>query len=68
MSYTSDQHEWARKAAEGDIEHTGFYRISSDRAGLEGSARRRNVSSHIAPMRDGRWVSTLEQSSQWQLN
>jgi amylosucrase len=68
MSYTSDQHEWAKKANEGDAEHSGFYWIYADRAASEAFGRSTDGLGQFVQLRDGRWVWSAGHERQWHLN
>lgn len=74
FNHTSDEHEWARKAAEGDPEYGGYYWIFPDRSlpdEFEKNVREIFPDDHpgsFIKMPDGRWVWATFHSFQWDLN
>ena len=74
FNHTSDEHEWARKAAEGDPEYSGYYWIFPDRSlpdEFEKNVREIFPDDHpgsFIKMPDGRWVWATFHSFQWDLN
>lgn len=74
FNHTSDEHEWARKAAEGDPEYSGYYWIFPDRSQpdeFEKNVREIFPDDHpgsFIQMPDGRWVWATFHSFQWDLN
>ncbi|WP_458112893.1 alpha-amylase family glycosyl hydrolase [Arthrobacter sp. R1-13] len=74
FNHTSDEHEWARKAAEGDPEYSGYYWIFPDRTlpdEFEKNVREIFPDDHpgsFIQMPDGRWVWATFHSFQWDLN
>lgn len=74
FNHTSDEHEWARKAAEGNPEYSGYYWIFPDRSlpdEFEKNVREIFPDDHpgsFIQMPDGRWVWATFHSFQWDLN
>ncbi len=74
FNHTSDEHEWARKAAEGDPEYSGYYWIFPNRSlpdEFEKNVREIFPDDHpgsFIQMPDGRWVWATFHSFQWDLN
>jgi amylosucrase len=74
FNHTSDEHEWARKAAQGDPEYSGYYWIFPDRTlpdEFEKNVREIFPDDHpgsFIQMPDGRWVWATFHSFQWDLN
>lgn len=74
FNHTSDEHEWARKAAEGDPDYSGYYWIFPDRTlpdEFEKNVREIFPDDHpgsFIQMPDGRWVWATFHSFQWDLN
>lgn len=74
FNHTSDEHEWARKAATGDPEYSGYYWIFPDRTmpdAFEQNVREIFPENHpgsFIQMPDGRWVWATFHTYQWDLN
>ena len=74
FNHTSDEHEWARKAAEGDPEFSDYYWIFEDRRmpdAFERTVREVFPDDHpgaFIQMDDGRWIWSTFHSFQWDLN
>ncbi|GAB5078856.1 amylosucrase [Arthrobacter sp. AD-310] len=74
FNHTSDEHEWARKAAAGDPKYSGYYWIYPDRTmpdAFEQNVREifpENHSGSFIQMEDGRWVWATFHTYQWDLN
>jgi amylosucrase len=74
FNHTSDEHEWARKAAAGDPEYSDYYWIFPDRTmpdAFEQNVREifpENHSGSFIQMEDGRWVWATFHTYQWDLN
>jgi amylosucrase len=74
FNHTSDEHEWARKAAEGDPEYSDYYWIFPDRTMpdvFENNVREIFPEDHpgsFIQLPDGRWVWATFHSFQWDLN
>lgn len=74
FNHTSDEHEWARKAAAGDPEYSGYYWIFPDRSmpdAFEQNVREIFPENHpgsFIQMADGRWVWATFHTYQWDLN
>ena len=74
FNHTSDEHEWARKAAEGDPEYSGYYWMFPDRSlpdEFEKNVREIFPDDHpgsFVQMPDRRWVWATFHSFQWDLN
>ncbi|TLM83061.1 amylosucrase [Pseudarthrobacter sp. NamE5] len=74
FNHTSDEHEWARKAAAGDPEYSDYYWIFPDRTmpdAFEQNVREIFPENHpgsFIQMEDGRWVWATFHTYQWDLN
>ncbi|MGO4238313.1 alpha-amylase family glycosyl hydrolase [Pseudarthrobacter sp. YAF2] len=74
FNHTSDEHEWARKAAAGDPEYSDYYWIFPDRTipdAFEANVREifpENHAGSFIQMEDGRWVWATFHTYQWDLN
>ncbi|WP_035776889.1 amylosucrase, partial [Arthrobacter sp. H5] len=74
FNHTSDEHQWARKAAAGDPEYSDYYWIFPDRTmpdAFEQHVREIFPDDHpgsFVPTADGRWVWATFHSFQWDLN
>ncbi|RKR30433.1 alpha-amylase family protein [Arthrobacter oryzae] len=74
FNHTSDEHEWARKAAAADPAFSGYYWIFPDRSmpdAFEQTVREIFPDDHpgsFVEMPDGRWVWATFHSFQWDLN
>lgn len=74
FNHTSNEHEWARKAAAGDPEYSDYYWIFEDRRmpdAYERTVREVFPDDHpgaFVQMEDGRWIWTTFHSFQWDLN
>ncbi|SDT62492.1 amylosucrase [Pseudarthrobacter equi] len=74
FNHTSDEHEWARKAASGDPEFSDYYWIFPDRTmpdAFEQDVREIFPENHpgsFIRMEDGRWVWATFHTYQWDLN
>lgn len=74
FNHTSDEHEWARKAASGDPEYSDYYWIFPDRTmpdAFEQNVREIFPENHpgsFIQMADGRWVWATFHTYQWDLN
>lgn len=74
FNHTSNEHLWARKAAEGDSRFSGYYWIFPDRTmpdAFESHAREIFPDDHpgsFVQLDDGRWVWATFHSFQWDLN
>jgi amylosucrase len=74
FNHTSDEHDWARRAAQGDPEFSDYYWIFPDRTmpdAFERDAREIFPDDHpgsFVKMPDGRWVWATFHSFQWDLN
>jgi amylosucrase len=74
FNHTSNEHEWARKAAEGDPEYSDYYWIFPDRTmpeEFEKNVREIFPDDHpgsFVQLPDGRWVWATFHSFQWDLN
>ena len=74
FNHTSDEHEWARRAAAGDAEHSAYYWIFPDRREpdrYEQTVREIFTDEHpgaFTQLPDGRWVWTTFHTYQWDLN
>jgi amylosucrase len=75
FNHTSDEHEWARLAQAGDMEHQGYYFLFADRTTPD--AYERTLREIFPAVRRGsftwredmrRWVWTTFNSFQWDLN
>lgn len=74
FNHTSDEHEWARRAATGDPEFSDYYWIYPDRTmpdAFEQDVREIFPDDHpgsFIEMPDGRWVWATFHTFQWDLN
>ncbi|HAP91375.1 MAG TPA: amylosucrase [Arthrobacter bacterium] len=74
FNHTSNEHQWARRAAEGDPEYSGFYWIYPDRTmpdAFERTVREIFPDDHpgsFVQQPDGRWVWATFHTYQWDLN
>ena len=74
FNHTSDEHDWARKAAAGDPEHSAFYWIYPDREmpdAFERTTREIFPDDHAGSfvrLPDGRWIWATFHRFQWDLN
>ncbi|QDU87129.1 Amylosucrase [Pirellulimonas nuda] len=75
LNHTSDEHPWARRAAAGDPEHQGYYRLFPDRELPDAYERSMadvfpddHAGSFIYRNDMGRWVWTTFHNYQWDLN
>jgi len=74
FNHTSDEHDWARRAAKGDPEFSDYYWIYPDRAmpdAFEQNVREIFPEDHpgsFIEMPDGRWVWATFHTYQWDLN
>ncbi|MBG6181799.1 alpha-amylase family glycosyl hydrolase [Arthrobacter sp. CAN_A1] len=74
FNHTSNEHEWARKAAAGDPAYSDYYWIFPDRTmpdAFEQHVREIFPDDHpgsFVPTPDGRWVWATFHSFQWDLN
>jgi amylosucrase len=74
FNHTSDEHEWARKAAEGNPEFSDYYWVYPDRTmpdAFEQTVREIFPDDHpgsFVEMPDGRWIWATFHSFQWDLN
>ncbi|MFK7889679.1 MAG: amylosucrase [Granulosicoccus sp.] len=74
FNHTSNEHEWARKAAAGDPEYSDFYWIFADRYmpdAFERTVREVFPDDHqgaFIRLDDGRWIWSTFHSFQWDLN
>lgn len=74
FNHTSDEHGWARRAAEGDPEFSDYYWIYPDRTmpdAFERDVREIFPDDHpgsFIEMPDGRWVWATFHTFQWDLN
>lgn len=74
FNHTSDEHEWARKAAAGDERYSDYYWMYPDRTmpdAFEEHVREIFPDDHpgsFVAMPDGRWVWATFHSYQWDLN
>lgn len=74
FNHTSNEHEWARKAAEGDPRYSDYYWIFPDRAmpdAFEQNVREIFPEDHpgsFVQLPDGRWVWATFHTFQWDLN
>jgi len=74
FNHTSNEHEWAVKAAEGDPEYSDYYWIFEDRRmpdAYERTVREVFPDDHpgaFVQMEDGRWIWSTFHSFQWDLN
>ncbi|MCU1517723.1 MAG: amylosucrase [Pseudarthrobacter sp.] len=74
FNHTSNEHHWARRAAEGDPEYTDYFWIYPDRTmpdAFEQTVREIFPDDHpgsFVPLPDGRWVWATFHTYQWDLN
>ncbi|GAB4098007.1 amylosucrase [Sinomonas halotolerans] len=74
FNHTSNEHEWARRAAAGEAEFEDYYWIFPDRTmpdAYEQTVREIFPDDHpgsFVPMPDGRWVWATFHTFQWDLN
>ncbi|MEJ6398566.1 alpha-amylase family protein [Yoonia sp. 208BN28-4] len=74
FNHTSNEHEWALKAAQGDPEYSDYYWIFDDRRmpdAFERTVREVFPDDHpgaFIKMHDGRWIWSTFHSFQWDLN
>jgi amylosucrase len=74
FNHTSNEHEWARRALEGDPEYADYYWIYDDREmpdAFERTTREIFPDDHpgsFTQLDDGRWVWTTFHSFQWDLD
>ncbi len=74
FNHTSNEHEWALKAAAGDPEYSDYYWIFEDRRmpdAFERTVREVFPEDHpgaFIQMEDGRWIWSTFHSFQWDLN
>lgn len=74
FNHTSNEHEWALKAADGDPEYSDYYWIFEDRRmpdAFERTVREVFPDDHpgaFVQMKDGRWIWSTFHSFQWDLN
>lgn len=74
FNHTSNEHEWALKAASGDPEYSDYYWIFEDRRmpdAFERTVREVFPDDHpgaFIQMDDGRWIWSTFHSFQWDLN
>jgi amylosucrase len=74
FNHTSNEHAWARRAAEGDPEYEGYYWIFPDRTMpdlYERTTREIFPDDHpgsFVQLPDGRWIWSTFYSFQWDLN
>lgn len=74
FNHTSNEHEWAQKAASGDPEYSEYYWIFEDRRmpdAYERTVREVFPDDHpgaFIQMDDGRWIWSTFHSFQWDLN
>ncbi|WP_323960252.1 amylosucrase [Arthrobacter sp. JZ12] len=74
FNHTSNEHEWAVKAAQGDQRHSGYYWIFPDRTmpdAFEANVREIFPEDHpgsFVQLDDGRWVWATFHTFQWDLN
>jgi amylosucrase len=74
FNHTSDEHEWAQRAAAGDAEHSAYYWIFPDRSEpdvYEQTVREIFPDEHpgaFTQLPDGRWIWTTFHTYQWDLN
>jgi len=74
LNHTAAEHEWARRAADGEAVYAGYYRIYPDRTVPDAYERTLpEVFPDFAPgsftrLSDGRWVWTTFNEWQWDLN
>jgi amylosucrase len=74
FNHTSNEHEWARRAAAGDPEYSDYFWIYPDRTmpdAFERTVREIFPDDHpgsFVPLPDGRWVWATFHTYQWDLN
>ena len=74
FNHTSNEHHWARRAAEGDPEYSDYFWIYPDRTmpdAFEQTVREIFPDDHpgsFVPLPDGRWVWATFHTYQWDLN
>jgi amylosucrase len=74
FNHTSNEHEWARKAAQGDPRYSDYYWIFADRTmpdAFERNVREIFPEDHpgsFVQLPDGRWVWATFHTFQWDLN
>ncbi|MFH5879129.1 alpha-amylase family glycosyl hydrolase [Arthrobacter sp. NA-172] len=74
FNHTSNEHEWARRAAEGDPKYSDYYWIFPDRSmpdAYEQTVREIFPDDHpgsFVQLPDGRWVWATFHTFQWDLN
>ena len=74
FNHTSNEHEWAQKAAAGDPEHSAYYWIFPDRKmpdAFERTTREIFPDDHpgsFVQLPDGRWIWSTFYHFQWDLN
>lgn len=74
MNHTSNEHEWAQKAAAADPEYSGYYWIFPDRNvpnGFDQTTREIFPDDHrgsFIQLPDGRWIWSSFYHFQWDLN
>ena len=74
FNHTSNEHEWAKKAAAGDPEHSAYYWVFPDRKGpdaFERTTREIFPDDHpgsFVQLPDGRWIWSTFYGFQWDLN
>ena len=74
FNHTSNEHEWARKALDGSLEHEGYYWIFPDRTmpdAYERTTREIFPDDHpgsFVQLPDGRWIWSTFYHFQWDLN
>lgn len=74
FNHTSNEHRWARRAAEGDPEYSDYFWIYPDRTmpdAFEQTVREIFPDDHpgsFVPLPDGRWVWATFHTYQWDLN
>lgn len=74
FNHTSDEHEWALKAAAGDPEYSDYYWVFNDRRmpdAFERTVREVFPDDHpgaFIQLPDGRWIWSTFHSFQWDLN
>lgn len=74
FNHTSNEHEWARKAAQGDPRYSGYYWMFPERTmpdAFEQHVREIFPEDHqgsFVQLPDGRWVWATFHSFQWDLN
>jgi amylosucrase len=74
FNHTSNEHKWAKRAAEGDAEHSAMYWIFPDRSvpsAFERATREIFPDDHpgsFVQLPDGRWIWSTFYHFQWDLN